>query len=196
LGDPVEAARSARDYLSGGPWRCDEGLGTAIALEVLAWVADGRQRPRGAAVLLGAARARLAESGIAAGGFAHLARHREACEQRARRALGEVGFQECFSHGHTLSLRDAIGCVEDRRAAPASATTGPVRLTPRERQVADLVAEGRSNKDIAAALVISQRTAETHVENILTKLGCTSRSRIATWAAAEHATQIPRELHV
>lgn len=43
------------------------------------------------------------------------------------------------------------------------------------------MAQGLSNKDIAEALVISQRTAETHVEHILSKLGATSRVQIATW---------------
>ena len=57
-------------------------------------------------------------------------------------------------------------------------------LTSRELQVARLVAGGRSNKEIAAALVISQRTAENHVEHILTKLGFTSRAKIAAWIAA------------
>jgi len=45
------------------------------------------------------------------------------------------------------------------------------------------VARGRSNKDIAAELVISQRTAENHVEHILIKLGFTSRAQVAAWVA-------------
>ena len=57
-------------------------------------------------------------------------------------------------------------------------------LTSRELQVARLVAGGRSNKDIAAELVISQRTAEGHVERILTKLGFTSRAQVAAWVVA------------
>ena len=57
-------------------------------------------------------------------------------------------------------------------------------LTPRELQVARLIAGGRSNKEIAAELVISQRTAEDHVEHILTKLGFTSRAQVAAWVAA------------
>ena len=73
-------------------------------------------------------------------------------------------------------------------AAPdtsAQATPGPAApLTPREMQVARLVAGGRSNKEIATGLVISQRTAENHVEHILTKLGFTSRAQVATWVAA------------
>jgi non-specific serine/threonine protein kinase len=51
-------------------------------------------------------------------------------------------------------------------------------------QVARLVGRGCSNKEIAADLVISQRTAEGHVENILTKLGFTSRAQVAAWVAA------------
>jgi non-specific serine/threonine protein kinase len=58
-----------------------------------------------------------------------------------------------------------------------------VPLTRRERQVAELVAEGMTNKDIAAKLTISRRTAEGHVDHILTKMGFTSRAQIAAWAA-------------
>jgi predicted ATPase/DNA-binding CsgD family transcriptional regulator len=56
-------------------------------------------------------------------------------------------------------------------------------LTRREREVAALVAEGMTNKEIASRLVISRRTAETHIENILTKFGFTCRAQIAAWAA-------------
>ena len=59
-------------------------------------------------------------------------------------------------------------------------------LSPRELQVARLLARGRSNKEIAAELVISQRTAEGHVERILAKLGFTSRAQAAAWVAASH----------
>ncbi|EWM17814.1 response regulator transcription factor, partial [Kutzneria sp. 744] len=51
----------------------------------------------------------------------------------------------------------------------------------RERQVADLVAAGASNKEIAARLVISIRTAEKHLANITKKLAFTSRSQLAAW---------------
>ena len=50
--------------------------------------------------------------------------------------------------------------------------------------MARLVARGRSNKEVAAQLVISQRTAEGHVERILTKLGFTCRAQVAAWVAA------------
>ena len=47
-----------------------------------------------------------------------------------------------------------------------------------------LLAEGLSNKDIAARLVIAQRTVETHVDHVLGKLGLTARGQVATWVAA------------
>src|SRR5256885_12747627 len=62
-----------------------------------------------------------------------------------------------------------------RRAGRAQAPQTP--LTRRERQIAELVAGGLSNRQIAARLVISRRTAETHVEHILVKLGFSSRSQ-------------------
>ncbi len=55
-------------------------------------------------------------------------------------------------------------------------------LSAREREVAALVAQGKSNREIAASLVVSERTAEAHVSNILGKLGFTTRAQIAAWA--------------
>ena len=60
---------------------------------------------------------------------------------------------------------------------------GPGQLTRREQDVTALVAQGLSNGQIAAALVISPRTVETHVQHIMDKLGCSSRAQIAAWSA-------------
>jgi len=64
-------------------------------------------------------------------------------------------------------------------SAPAVATADP--LTPREREVAGLLAEGLSNAEVARRLVISRKTAAVHVSNILAKLGMTSRAQVAAW---------------
>jgi DNA-binding NarL/FixJ family response regulator len=54
-----------------------------------------------------------------------------------------------------------------------------------------LIAQGHSNRAIAEALVISEKTAERHVANILSKLGFHSRTQIATWAVAKGASSMP-----
>jgi DNA-binding NarL/FixJ family response regulator len=60
-------------------------------------------------------------------------------------------------------------------------------LTPREREVLDLVANGASNRQIAETLFVSERTARTHVSAILTKLDLVSRTQAALWAVQQRA---------
>jgi DNA-binding NarL/FixJ family response regulator len=67
--------------------------------------------------------------------------------------------------------------------------TGLGALTAREKEVLILIAEGRSNKDIAKHLVISERTARTHVSHLLTKMGLTSRTQAALLAVKEGLVQ-------
>lgn len=62
-------------------------------------------------------------------------------------------------------------------------------LTGRELEVAGLVAEGLSNRAIAARLHLSERTVESHVKNVCDKLGFNSRSQVAAWVARRHATR-------
>lgn len=57
----------------------------------------------------------------------------------------------------------------------------PDPLTPREREIAGYVARGMTNKAIAAELYLSERTVETHVQRVLTKLGLANRTQVATW---------------
>ena len=81
------------------------------------------------------------------------------------------------------SRRPRTGRGRPRRRAPRRRA-----LTAREREVVALIAAGRSNKDIARELFISPATAARHVANILGKLGYTSRSQVAAWAASsDHA---------
>ena len=62
-------------------------------------------------------------------------------------------------------------------------------LTAREREVAALIADGLSNRDIAERLVLGERTIETHVGNVLSKLGFTSRAQVAAWAVQKGLTE-------
>jgi DNA-binding CsgD family transcriptional regulator len=74
-----------------------------------------------------------------------------------------------------------------RQTQPAAVVdaSAAAALTPREREVAGLLGEGLSNRAIAARLFVSDRTAETHVQHILNKLGFTSRAQVAAWALRE-----------
>jgi DNA-binding NarL/FixJ family response regulator len=69
--------------------------------------------------------------------------------------------------------------AQSPRQAARDASGG---LTEREREIAALIAAGASNAAIGGTLVISERTVETHVSNILAKLGFSSRAQIAAWA--------------
>lgn len=62
-------------------------------------------------------------------------------------------------------------------------TTGPRSLTRREREIAALIAQGMTNRQIAERLTLSIRTAESHVDQIRSKLGFKTRAQIATWVA-------------
>ena len=67
------------------------------------------------------------------------------------------------------------------------------RLSRREQEVAGLVAQGLTNKQIGQTLYVSERTAENHVQHILTKLGFSNRSQIAAWASAQSRNEYPGE---
>lgn len=69
-----------------------------------------------------------------------------------------------------------------RQAAPASHETVVDDLTEREREVVRLVAQGRSNAEIAQALVISDKTVKTHISNVLSKLNLQDRTQLAIYA--------------
>jgi DNA-binding CsgD family transcriptional regulator len=75
-------------------------------------------------------------------------------------------------------------------STPAASGHGPIEaLTAREREVAGLVGSGRSNRDIASTLVITEATVEVHVKHILGKLGFRSRSQVAVWAVEHNLTE-------
>jgi DNA-binding NarL/FixJ family response regulator len=124
-------------------------------------------------------------------GVEYLAGYQRDCYRQTRQALGEQAFQAAYTRGLELPTEDAFAYAPQHSPAPAVPTApaptapqpGTAPLTRRELQVARLLAGGRTNKQIAAQLVIAQRTAEGHVERILTKLGFTSRAEVAAWVA-------------
>jgi DNA-binding NarL/FixJ family response regulator len=82
----------------------------------------------------------------------------------------------------------ALATTQTQPEQPDGSPHGPkqpvMELSPRERQVAALLAEGLTNRQIAERLVVTERTVAAHIEHILDKLGFASRHQVATWAAA------------
>ncbi|WAM12179.1 protein kinase domain-containing protein [Rhodococcus sp. JS3073] len=155
----------------------------AAGLEALAWIACGRRDEPRAAVLLGAAAGLARSVGSDVVIYSDLLVYHDECEKKSRSRLGEKAFGAAHRKGEQLGFDAAIAYAlhEHPPGISAPGTDASTRLTKRERQVADLVAEGLTNQAIADRLVISPRTAQGHVEHILAKLGFTSRAQIAAW---------------
>jgi len=103
-----------------------------------------------------------------------------------RTALGDNDFDEAWAEGASLSMEEAIAFVQRGRGERKRPASGWASLTPTELDVVRLVGEGLSNKDIAARLFVSPRTAESHLSHVYSKLGLSSRVQLAQ-EATRHA---------
>ncbi|MFI6516898.1 LuxR C-terminal-related transcriptional regulator [Spirillospora sp. NPDC050679] len=126
---------------------------------------------------------------------------RELYEQTAHDKIGAAEAAAALRTGALLEMDRAVALALGEAPAPGTAASraGPPRaddpgdrapgrreLTPRELEIAGLVAEGLSNREIADRLVIAKRTVDSHVEHILGKLDYSSRTQIAAWYARLH----------
>jgi non-specific serine/threonine protein kinase len=149
-----------------------------LVMAGLAGVAVCTGRPRRALKLAGVARG-LCE----AGQFSMPAVREARLEQwlaPARKQLGPVA-AEIMAEGRRMSLAEAVSyALADE--PEQTWRSGRGTLTRRETEVATLVAQGLTNRDIAAQLYLSIRTVETHVDHVLSKLGFETRTRLAAWA--------------
>ena len=103
--------------------------------------------------------------------------------REARAVAEELGAQPLLEEIDALARRAAIDLEDvDRPTTPTPAPADAVGLTPREREILALIADGRSNRQIAEALFITEGTAGTHVSNILGKLGVRGRTEAAAVA--------------
>jgi DNA-binding CsgD family transcriptional regulator len=155
--------------------------------ESLAWVESALEHHERAATLLGAADCLWEIMGRPLRTYQHLYPFHEACVQTATEQLGSARFEAAFEKGTAFSVDDGIAYALGEHPAPAPpppSEPAPV-LTTREREIAELIAEGLTNREVAARLTISVRTAETHAQNILLKLGFRSRAQIAAWAVEQ-----------
>lgn len=199
-GKPAEGMSHAQEMLS-AKTVFEDVVGMGRAVEIMAWCAADLHQPERSAVLLGAASEVWERTGAVLPTY--LLARREVCLRRVVEALGESQAATLQRNGRSMNPAQAIAWSprEERPGAAATTSGGsvvgharvskaPLRspLTPRENEVAHLVAAGMKNREIADRLVISPRTAEAHVEHILAKLGFTSRAQIRSWAAYQSAS--------
>jgi len=163
----------------------DDRWGVAMCLEFLGWVEAARGAMPRAVRLLAAAdggRNRMGATLIAP----HQDNHNHAV-QATRASLGDLAFDSEWKAGESLDPEASVRLALEDATAGSSGRPPTGVLTPRELQIANLVASGLSNKEIARKLSIAERTADPHVEHILNKLGLHSRLQIARWADRQGA---------
>jgi predicted ATPase/DNA-binding NarL/FixJ family response regulator len=176
----------------------DDSIGVATCLDTLGWVAASQKKWARALTMLAAADATWAAiPALLPGG---LQRHHDAALAAARGALPLRVSTAAFSTGAAMSQAEAIAFALGESSRSVSRPDGMQaggnhpRLTRREQEVAVLVARGLSNSQIAATLVISARTVETHVQHIMDKLGFHARAEIAAWSTAQSQAHQPPSL--
>ncbi|WP_308405298.1 helix-turn-helix transcriptional regulator [Streptomyces sp. B93] len=182
LGDRCQADTLAREAVRllrplGDRW------GIALCVEVLAWSAADDGDPERAACLLGALRSLWESVGGASFVAPFMRESHDRCERDTRAALPARAYERAVRRGAALSLDGTLSYAlqEAVPTEPPALPYAHTSLTRREREVADLVAAGLGNQEIAATLVIARRTAETHVSRVLAKLGLSSRAQLAAW---------------
>jgi predicted ATPase/DNA-binding CsgD family transcriptional regulator len=171
-------------------YQIDDRIGQYYLLAGLAFHATVAGQPRVAAQLLGASE--TIRLGAGATVMAVLAPVLTQAEEAATAALGRAKYDAEFGAGKRLSRESAVGLAlgEPRlAAAPRGSGAGAGLLAKREADVAGLIADGLSNKQIGARLFISERTVDSHVRSIFNKLGFSSRAQIARWIASAEQHQ-------
>jgi len=179
-------------------------------LEGLAGVACDQKQPHRAALLFGAAETLREAIGASRPSAVRADYVRGLAATRAQ--LDEEEFTDAWATGRSATLEQATAYAlaeadgteprSDAKGAPDARALTPLQaakrqyggLTARERQVAALVAQGKSNSAIASELVVTVRTVETHITHTLRKLGFSSRTQIAAWAVSKGLAPPPKML--
>jgi predicted ATPase/DNA-binding CsgD family transcriptional regulator len=180
-GEPARAADLQRDSLQ-LKWRIGDRLSAALSVEAIAWIAADRA-PERAATVLGVAEALWHAGGTRMDTQRHLVDDHDHCVRTCRTALGDPRFDAAVTRGRSLPPDEGLAYALDERTARrrTRTATDPAALTRRQAEAAALIAKGLTDQEIGRAMGISTRTAESHVEAILTKLGFTSRAQVAAW---------------
>lgn len=179
-GESEHAERDAYEALSSAG-AIHALLGVPDILEVLAMLAlDARRHPESAR-LFGAGDALRQRIGSVR--FKAYEAGHDAAVARLRETFGAEEFEACWSEAAALSTEESIAYALRGHGQRRRAATGWASLTPTERTVVALVAEGLANKAIATRLFISLRTVESHLTHVYTKLDLSSRVQLVQEAA-------------
>lgn len=179
-GDRHRAERDAHDAL-GVAASIGAYLWVPDILECLASVMADAGSNREAVRLFGAADAARGRMGAVRFGI-----YQAGCNSSLatlRKSMGDSEFDDAWAEGTALSIDEAIAYAQRGRGARKRPTSGWGALTPTELEVALLVGEGLSNKEIGVRLFISPRTVHSHLTHVYTKLGLSSRLQLAQQAA-------------
>ena len=171
----------------------DDRNGLTMVLETLASMAAERGRPEHAAILLGAAQ-RVRDSSS----LTLIELYREQHERSVSaiiRAIGRKAFDAAYARGRAMTIDEGVAfAVEDkpvRKPVTPVKSASDTELTPRQLEIARLIAGDLTNRQIADRLFLSERTVETHITNMLNKLGLNSRVQLSRWIAELPETSRP-----
>ncbi len=182
----VQEARSAGRAALEYQRAFQDGICIALTVELLAWLDTDAGAQDRAAVFSGAARAVWRQLGTTIAAFGpDITAESSAMNDRLDAELGAERVRRFRSESDGISRYDAVRLALDGQVPNHTDVDAPIRLTPRESEVARLIAEGLSNRAIAERLVISVRTVDGHVERMLAKLEVGSRTQIATWMLSQ-----------
>jgi DNA-binding CsgD family transcriptional regulator len=191
-GDPEMAETLAREA-AGCKHAVDDRNGLTMVLETLAWVAAERGGHERAAILLGSAQ-RVRDSSSLTLIELYRQQH-ERSVSLITRGIGQKACDEAYARGHAMTIDEGVAfAVEDKllpEPAPPVKSVPDPELTNRQLEIARLIAEDLTNRQIADRLFLSERTVETHITNILNKLGLNSRIQLSRWIAEVPSTTPP-----
>jgi non-specific serine/threonine protein kinase len=188
LGDRALGETQAREGAA-SKHALDDRAGLQALLQTLAWMAAERGAHQRAATLLGCGEGLRQSSAL---GFQEGYRAQyEHANALALQGLGQASFAVAYAAGLAMTIDDAVAfATADRTPSRARsvATVAKSPLTKRELEIVRLIAHEMTTREIASTLFISERTVETHVTNMLNKLGLNSRVQLTRWFASVDGT--------
>jgi predicted ATPase/DNA-binding CsgD family transcriptional regulator len=188
MGENAQARKAAMEALEIQREFKDD-MCTALTIELLSWIAASESRFETAAELANASSDIWAGLGTKTEALGpHLQADSVHSAETIRSHMSSQRLADLTGQQPRLTKEEAIAKALGVTSLVASPEAARSPLTPKQGEIARLVAEGLSNRAIAQTLVLSPRTVEGHVENILSKLGFVARTQIAAWVAQQDTT--------